>query len=119
MPATCGLQAEGGIPDHRNGELKDGIDLVYLEAIRGREHLGEIGPGLPCEFHSIETVHLQQAPIHRDHGCQRGVLCFAQGGPSRIQVGAAGQAIGAAGEAMSLSDWDATDIDQPAKEEVT
>jgi hypothetical protein len=62
-------------------------------------------------------VHLQQALIHRDHGGQRGVLCFAQSSPSRIHVGAAGQAIGAEGEAMFLSDWDTTRINLTAKGE--
>jgi hypothetical protein len=37
-------------------------------------------------------------------------LWFAQGAPSRIHVGAAGQAIGVAGEAKCLSVWDTTRI---------
>jgi hypothetical protein len=88
VPAAGHLQAEGGIVDQRDGELQDGIGLVDRNAIRGAEHLGKDDPGLPGERHRIESVHLQQAPQDRAHGGQQGVLRFAQGTPSVIQVGA-------------------------------
>ena len=46
----------------------------------------QIHAGAAGDISRVEPVHLEQALVHREHGCQRGVVWFVHGTHQRCML---------------------------------